>query len=206
MNLSEIIPALKLRLAKQLVPARILLDKFRIIDESSRKTSSYTDPKYMPFYYYLGTTIRPRNMLDIGLNLGLLSGCFFKGCKSVERCLAFQQKDKDYYSPRLARANIKSCYKKSIDFYYGELTDLEFSKKLSRYKWDFAIINQDRDYDYLRSCLDLIWTHLNLDGIIAVEYAESPTQLKKAFSDFCKIKNREVQVLPTRYGTGLIQK
>lgn len=206
MDIAEIIPILNSKLVKQLIPARILLDKFRIIEESSRKTSSYTDPKYMPFYYYLGSVIKPKSMLEIGFKLGLLGGCFLKGCKSVRNYLAFQEKSKEYYSPRLGRANIKSCYKGNFDFYYGGLLDDEFSKKMSSRTWEFIIINEEKDYDYYRLCLDIMWKHLSRDGFIAMEYAISPIHSKKAFCDFCKIKNREVNILPTRYGTGLIQK
>jgi len=42
----EIEPSLK----KQAISGRYLLDRFCLIDESSRKSPAYVDPTYAPFY------------------------------------------------------------------------------------------------------------------------------------------------------------
>lgn len=206
MKIEEIKSILDSKLSKQLVPARILLDKFRIIEENSRKTSAYTDPSWAPFYYYLGSIIKPRNVLEIGFKLGLLSGAFFKGCNTVEKFLGFQEQTEDYYSFRLGRANIKSCYKKEIDLYLGQLTDEDFLNKIKGNLWDLVMVNEQKDYDYYRMCLDLVWERTSSNGFILMDYAIAERQGKKAFSDFCKIKNREKYLFKTRYGTGIVQK
>ena len=205
-DISKIIPELKIKLEKQLIPARILLDKFRIIDETSRRVSAYTDPNYAPFYYYIGTLLDPKNVADFGFRLGLLSGCFLKGCKTVKNFLGFQQKTDEYYSPRLGRANIKSVFKGNFDFYLGSILDNEFIDKWNKINWDVVIVNEEKDYDFYRTCFDVIWNKLENNGLIISDYVVSHEPCKKAFYDFCKSKNREPILIKTRYGTGLVQK
>jgi predicted O-methyltransferase YrrM len=205
MDIVDLKPILDSKLTKQLIPARILLDKFRIIEDTSRRASAYTDPKYAPFYYYLGTLIKPTNVLDVGFKLGLLSGSFLQGCKTVENFLGFQEKVEEYYSARLGRANIKSCFKGKFDFYYGNLHDEVLLDKL-KINWDLILMNEERDYDYYRMGLDLVWNYLNDDGIIVMDYVLSDKHSKRAFSDFCVTKNRAPVILKTRYGTGLIKR
>ena len=65
-DISQIVPVIKNRLEKQLIPSKILLDKFKVIEETSKLASAYTDPNYAPFYYYLGTKIEPKNFIEIG--------------------------------------------------------------------------------------------------------------------------------------------
>lgn len=205
-DIAKIVPIIKSKLEKQLIPATILLDKFKAIEETSKHVSAYTDPNYAPFYYYLGTLIEPKNFVEIGFKLGLLSGCFFQGCKTVKNFLGFQQKTDEFYSPRMAKSNIKRFFKGDFDFYLGETTDKEWLNCFSKNNWDLVLVNEQKDYDFYRMCLDVVWEKLENGGLIVVEYALNHEPCKKAFSDFCKIKNREYCVMSTRQGTGLIQK
>ena len=79
--MQELKSLLEEKLNKQL-PSRIFLDRMRVLDEDSRKTSAYNDPKYIPFYYWLGTLIKPKSLVEIGFRLGLFSGNFLKSCKT----------------------------------------------------------------------------------------------------------------------------
>lgn len=193
------------KLRKQLIPARILLDKFRVIEESSRKAAAYTDPLYVPFYYYLGSLVTPKRVAEFGFRLGLISGSFFRGCRSTEHFLAFQEKSEDYYSSRLAKHNLKSAYKGDVDFYLGTIYDDDLENKFIARDWDLVIISDNRDYDYHRAILDLAWNSISDDGMIVSDNLSS-IGVKKAFSDFCQAKNREGEYFSTRYGIGIIQK
>ena len=206
MNASKLKPILDSKLAKSLIPARILLDKFRVIEESSRKTAPYTDPAYAPFYYYLGTLIEAKSVAEIGTRLALLSGCFLKGCKTVKTFLGFQEKTEEYYSLRLARANIKSVFKGRFDFYLGEITDDAFVDYFAKRNWDTVIINEEMTYDRHRDYLDMIWQHMAGDGLIVMDYISSHEHAKKAYFDFCKTQNREPITFKTRYGVGIVQR
>lgn len=206
MNIKELKDKLTPKLEKAVVSARILLDKMRVIDEASRMTAAYTDPTYAPFYYHLGTLASPRTMLEVGFRLGLLSGCFLRGCRSVEKFLAFQERTDSFYSERLGRGNIRDAFKKQLDIHVGKTADEEFLTKLAADKWDLAIINEEVGYDQHMSYLDLIWPHVSLDGLVVMDYVVRHQPAKQAFHDFCKAKNREPVEMPTRYGVGIIQK
>jgi hypothetical protein len=177
-----------------------------VIDEESRKTSAYTDPTYVPFYYYLGTQIQPKTFLEIGFRLGLLSGCFLKGCQSVDTFLGFQEETEEFYSFRLGRANIRSVFKKDFQFYLGKINDEIFLDEVGKRKWDLIVINEEKDYDTHRLYLDILWEHLPFEGLIVMDYIKSHEPSKKAYEDFCKIQNREPIIFGTRYGTGVIEK
>lgn len=205
-KLEEIQEPLDLKLRKQLVPARAILDKFRVIEESSRKSAAYSDPLYVPFYYYLGCLVKPKLLAEFGFRLGLMSGAFLLGCKTVERFFTFQEKSEDYYSPRLARKNIKSSgYRGEFDFYLGTIYDDELESKFSGRGWEVVIINDNRSYDYHRAILDLAWKGLSNDGLIVSDNLSNPG-IKKAFSDFCQAKSRENILANTRYIVGMVQK
>jgi hypothetical protein len=193
-------------LAKQLVGARVLLDRFKVIDEASRKTSAYTDPYYAPFYYHIGKYISPKSMIEIGFRLGLLSGSFFTSCKTVNRFVAFQQRlENVFYSPTFGKHNIRKVYRQKFNWHVGEIFDKELEDTLIG-KWDLAIINEETTYEKHRTYLEFIWEKMGLNGIIVVEYANFHDSCKNAFMDFCKIVSREPVICKTKYGVGIIQR
>jgi predicted O-methyltransferase YrrM len=206
MELKQLQIKLREKLAKSTLSAHLLLDKFRLIDESSRKSSAYTDPKYIPFYYHLGTLIEPKTVLEIGFRLGLFSGCFVKGCKTVEKILGFQQRSDTFYSERLGRANVKDNFSGELDIHFGTTTDEVFSQKLAATKWDLVIINEELSYDDHLKYLDLVWPHVSDEGIVVVDYLSRHPATNQALKDFCMMKNREFSFVPTPYGVGLVQK
>jgi len=207
MDLAELRDNLNVQLDKQLISSRTLLHGFRMIDEASRKTGAYVDPRYIPFYYYLGKNVSPKSLVEVGFRLGLFSGCFFKSCHSVERFLAFQEaKADEFYSARLGVKNVKDNYKGQFDIHIGHLSDDGFNNLFRSQNWDLGIVNEEVGYDQHRIYLDVLWSQLNDDGLIVMDYISSNDRAKKAFLDFCQIKNREPVIFATRYGTGMVQK
>lgn len=194
-----------LKLSKQL-PSHIFLDSMRVIEEESRKTPAYTDPKYLPFYYFLGTQIEAENLLEIGFRLGLCSGCFLKGCKTVRNFLAFQEKTEEFYSPRMGRANVKCNFRGDFHVHVGSVSDDVFTERLKATSWDLVILNEEAAYDKHRLFYDLLWPELRLGALIISDYINRHRATGQAYFDFCKAKNREPIVIGTRYGVGLIQK
>jgi len=185
---------------------RVFLDQFRVIDESSRKTGAYNDSRYAPFYYYLGCLIQPKSMVEIGFRLGLLSGCFLKGCKEVENFLAFQEKTEIFYSPRMGRSNIKDVYKKTFDIYLGKLYDGGWLERFKKQTWDVIFINEEKNYDQHMDYLESTWPQVSYNGLVVMDYVSSHEPAKEAYLNFCKIKNRDSTLIDTRYGVGLVQK
>jgi hypothetical protein len=204
MTPEDIKPILASKLKAQAIGPRVFLDKLRLIDESSRKSSQYQDPNYLPFYYHIGKLVQPKSLLHIGLDLGLPSCCFLQGSPQVERMLCFQRASKDFYSPRIALSNIKDVKGKMfpIDYYYGNVVDGDFIKKMSL-KFDMVIITEKINGDRINETLDVCWEYLNLDGFLCLDYA---SETKDIFSDFCKARNRPFVFFTTRYGAGLTQK
>ena len=206
MKITELEEKLRPEFEKQLVSGRILLDNFRLVNEAARKTGAYQDPRHLPFYYHLAKFCNPKYLLEIGFRLGLASGCFLKRCKSVEKFLTFQEQDQEFYSPRLAKANINDVYKGDFDVYVGKVIDQEFLEKMSGV-WDLAIISEDVGHDEHKNYLDLVWNNISHDGLMVVEHVRADNKsVHDSFESFCKIVNRTPIYFDTRYGTGIVQK
>jgi predicted O-methyltransferase YrrM len=197
MNPKQIKLLLEEKLSKNL-PSRIFLDRMRLLDEESRKTAAYNDPRYFPSYYFLGTILQPKSILQIGFKLGLISANFLHSCKTVEKFLGFQEKTENFYSPRLGKANVKDHYKGKLDIYVGNIHDVLLEK------YDLAIIDEEVTYDKYKEYLDITWEKTNFDGFIVMDYVNKHKPAKEAYLDFCKGKNREPVVVTTRCGLGII--
>jgi hypothetical protein len=207
MLVDEIKVQIESKLKKQTISSRVLLDKLRLIDSYSRKSSQYQDPNYLPFYYYLGKFIFPKSILHVGFNLGLPLCCFMQSCSVVERVLCFQRKSKEYYSSKLGLSNVKDIKGKNfnVDFYYGDLFDLECIAKI-KIGFDMILITEKLNNDQINETLDMCWENLNFDGILVVDYINSNKHVGEIFKGFSKGKNRNFEIFNTRYGTGVLQK
>lgn len=207
MLIEDVESGLKSAFAAQTVSPRVLLDRLRLLDESSRKTSQYQDPNYLPFYYHLSKFFAPKSLLNVGLDLGLPLCCFLMGCKSAERVLLFQNAGRGFYSPRIAFSNIKDVKPKGflLDYHRGSFSDEIMDGKMS-IGFDMALITGSFGSDELREILEISWSRLSLDGLLVVERVESDKKVGIMFKDFCKVHNRPHVVIGTRYGTGMTQK
>src|SRR5262252_10253973 len=181
MELANLKKALEARLAKPF-SARVLLDNLRLIDESSRKTSAYSDPLYIPFYFHLGQCIQPKNMAEFGFRLGLFTSAFLKSCKTVENVLGFQERTDEFYSPRLGRANVLQNVRRGtpVHIHTGTLHDDVFIDLFQRNKWDLVILNEETLYDKHLAYLDFVWPQMELNGYIVMDYIVRHTPAKQA--------------------------
>jgi predicted O-methyltransferase YrrM len=178
-----------------------------MIDEDSRQTSAYSDPLYLPFYYHLASAVQATSVLTIGLRLGLATCCFLKGSSAVERVLAIQEpSDNTFYSPRMAKANLKESFKGDPYVHHGLITDAKFIDSMNSSKWDVALIDEEKPYDRHMAYLDAVWERMNNDGYIVMDYLTSHAPASKAFFDFARTRNREPVLISTRYGVGIIQR
>jgi hypothetical protein len=204
--LDKIAIELKDKLRKQHIPPRILLDRLRLIDENSRRSGQYLDPNYLPFYYHLSGLIQPRNILHVGLDLGLPICCFLLGSKSTVGITCFQRRSSAFYSPRIALSNIKDVKgrKFPVEFHHGLIIDQEMQVKMSP-GFDLVMITEKTSPDDLRESLDVTWEKLRLDGFIVVDHA-SEKERGEVFRNFCKGKDRPSADILTRYGISIVQK
>jgi predicted O-methyltransferase YrrM len=199
----EIDPQLK----KQAISGRYLLDRFCLIDETSRKSPAYVDPTYAPFYYHLGKIIKPQNMIEIGFNLGLLSSSFMLSCRTVELFFGFKEgKKEDFHSERIGKLNLKKVFKKKRIFYNGNMFDKEFENIMKSNAWDMVMINEEKDYDKQLQYMETAWEKLNKNGILVIEYIDSHRPSREAFKSFADNKEVERLEFKTRYGTGIVLK
>lgn len=195
-------PKIQRLLDKNVISGKVLLDRLRFLDESARNTATYADPMYSGFYYHLGKVLDPVSMMEIGFNLGLLSSCFLKSCKTVKNFYGFQSKKESYYSPRLGTLNLKTNYKNNFDIFIGNITDFTLIHK----NCELIIINEEINYDEYLLYLDLLWGCLADNGVVVSEYIRRNKVVNKAFTAFSNSKNRQIIEFKTRFGTGLIQK
>lgn len=194
-------------LEKQSISGRYILDRFSLINEISRKSPAYLDPKYAPFYYYLGKCINPKTMMEIGFDLGLLSSSFLISCKTVENFFGFKEKtQKNFFSNRIGITNIKKYHKKEKEFFYGEIFEKDFEDKLKNKKWDLIIINEEKDYDKQLQYIETVWPHIDVNGMLVIEYIETHKPSKEAFKSFVENKEAKNLKFNTRYGTGILFK
>ncbi len=192
-------------LQKQTISGRVLLDRFCMIDETSRKSPSYTDPNYAGFYYHFGKYIEPNSIFEFGFDLGLFPASFMISCKTVQRFLGFREKDGDFFSERIGARNIKKSFKGKSDYYHGTIYDKKFDKFLMN-SWDMIIFATEYKYDKQLEYLDFIWPHVSDYGIIVCDNLNRHSPTKEAFNAFAQSKNREPILFSTRHGTGLLQK
>lgn len=194
-------------LSKSLIPSHILLDRLRMIDEDSRKSSQYQDPKYLPFYYYLSKLSKPETILNVGFDLGLPLCCFLQGCQTVKNILCFQRPKSEFYSPRIGLSNIKAIKGKSVkvNFHSGAISDAEMQNMMSE-GFDLVLVTEKAGVDLIHEAMEACWTRLRLDGFMVVENLTTNPKLKGVFRSFCKARSREDVIFSTRYGTGVVQK
>ena len=191
---------------KKNLPSRIFLDRMKVIEEDSRYSLAYNNPTYVPFYYWLGTILKPKTMVEIGFRLGLLSGNFLRSCKTVEYFLALQEPNGIFYSDRLGKSNIKDFYKGNFYIHVGNCDDELFEIKLKSMEIDLVIINEEVNYDRHRLYYELLWPQIATNGIIVADYLNRYKPSAIAFKDFCISVNTEPTYIKTDYGIGLIFK
>jgi hypothetical protein len=194
------------RIQKANFPPRLLISKFRFLDEQSKYSTSCLDPYYLPFYYHLGTVSPGNSLLEFGFGLGLNAACYLLGSPDTSNYLSIQEPTDEYYSTRLGIGNIKQAWKKPFHVHFGMYYDEDFVSKINERKWNICLISDRRSYDTHMSWLNMAWDALEEGGLIFMDYINSSDLVKRAYTDFCIIKQREQQVFPTRYNVGMIMR
>lgn len=194
------------KLEKAAIPPRVLLSRFRFIDEQARYSRACLDPHYMPFYYHLGTHYPAKSLLDVGFGIGLTAACYFTGNPDTEFYLPFQESSAEYYSPRMGVANVKQVWRKPFAVHVGHVHDEAFIDRVRGRSWDLAVVNDRQGYDTHLLWLNTIWDVLSENGVICMDNVTAHDHARRAYRDFCIVRQREPYVFQTRYGVGLIAK
>lgn len=192
-------------LSKQAISGKVLLDRFCMIEEASRKSPSYSDPNYAGFYYHLGKHLSPLSLLEVNFEIGLFSGCFMTSCKTVQRFCAWHETNTNFFSFRIGARNIKRVYKGQRIFVDTNQYDDKFEKVLSL-GYDMIIFTQEQKYDRQLNLLEFFWKYLNENGIMVCDNTRRSPTTDEAFDAFAFSKNIRSIKFDTRHGTSLLQK
>jgi hypothetical protein len=192
------------RVRKQLMSPRTLLGGMRLIDESSRLSSQYQDPNYLPFYFHVGRVLDPKRVVCVGLDLGLQVSCLLKGCSGPESSFCVQPPSEGFYSPRLALSNVKSVAGRRfpIEAYSGRPHDHR-PQEVARIGFDMAIVTRPTTSDDLMESMDFCWKGLVQGGAMVVDHL-SHGESDEVFKDFCLGRSASHHVFKTRYSTGMV--
>jgi hypothetical protein len=207
MSLKEITSQIQAKLDKKL-PSHAFLRKVRLLAEIDRHSSAYTDPSYLPAYYWLGRFLRSTNLLEIGFRLGLNSRTYLSARPGTQRLVAFQDKGEDFYSPKLGKANVRDYFRGELEVYLGDWEDGGWQGLLRGTTYDLVLVNDEYGYDRLRGCLDEVWKQTVPGGVVVADFLNYGVTTDRAIGvgDFARSVGRQVYRLDTRYGLGMIEK
>lgn len=180
------------KLEHGLIDPRVLLSSAKMLDETSRRSPAYDDPKYLSFYYALGEFKRPKKVIQIGSKMGLIGHCLCQGAKTVERWVAY---DTPETAPpaRVTHANLRAhCPVAQVTLTTEGFTETGF---------DMAILSGDYGDETL-GFLNLLWDRISGGGLLVADYIHDDAV--GCFSQFSKGKNREPFYFRTRYGVGIL--
>ncbi len=191
------------KLSTHLWATDALISQCRMPEPSDRTTPAFTDPKYLPFYFYLGQQATPKKIIQIGPKLGLVAACFLQARKErvpkVERWDIVNELTHSYKPPiGTILANTK------MHAPHLEVTAYSFRVE-NKQMYDLAFLTEKFDTIQTKAYLNYLWDQVKGDGLIVVDYIEDGT-VRLAFDEFCLIKHREPYRMPTRYGVGIIIK
>lgn len=206
MNLEELTKSVNYDLGKGLISAYNLVSKFPYVTDNVTRRSFYLDPYHFPVFYHLGKKLSPKNVSSLSLQGGISLSCFLLSCGSVENVLAFQRKANDFYSPRMAKHNIRRVYKGRLKTYVGGLFEEEFQKNFFSSSWDIVFLDQELTYDEYLKYFRLAWSGIPDHGLLIIDKINYFKSANKAVQDFCKTCNRDFGVIDSKYGLGLVRK
>lgn len=180
---------------------KILLRSAHLPSIALFESSEFTDPQYLPFYYFLGSLIEPRRVIQVGRRLGLVGSCFMQGCKTVETWVAYEITPEP---PSMSIKNLKMYAQKPEFVGCARSVSEEFSLH-ENCRVDLAIISDLCPKDKLRHYMSVLWEHLESEGLLVVDYIDHDA-MRESFDEFCRVQNRESLKFKTRHGVGIITK
>ncbi len=188
---------------KGLMTTNVLLGNAKLLDESSRESSPFLDPRYLPFYYYLGCQLTPAYVSQIGTVGGLPALCFLKGCKTVLEWDAALDKTAVVAPMNIVSSNILSAYDVHLRVVVG--TKDETVSWIGKKTYDLGLITGHYSEQDTVDYLNVLWDNLSSEGLLVVDYINEDATAA-AFEKFYRVKNRQPTFFNTRYGVGILQR
>lgn len=188
----------------QLDPS-VLLSRTKQLDPSSRESPAFSDPRYLPFYYYLGQVTTHQKIDQVGTKLGLIAACFMQGRAGPVYWLGADAYDNGVRPPTtVINSNMKMFAKAG-----SQVAHMLFHPQSylidgdAAYRTDMALVTEKYSVEHTKIFLESFWAHLRPEGLLVVDYIHDDA-VRGAFTEFCRVKNREPVVFDTRYGVGIV--
>lgn len=188
------------KLDYNLIETSILLGAVKLLDSSSKDTPAFNDLRYFPFYYHLGTQIKPKIIYQIGAKLGLIGACFMQGCKTVEEWHSMENFTELTLPASIIESNLKKFSSGKVEFH--GFNDNSLTQGIVDCI-DLGLLTEKYSKEKTKLYLEFFWKYLNPEGLLVVDYIDDD-DVNESFHDFCRVKNREPHVFKTRYGIGII--
>jgi hypothetical protein len=206
LSLSEAGDEIDSRLSKRMMSSRTVLSGMSLVGDESSMGPSYQDPAYFPYYFHLGRVLRPSRMLCVGFDLGLQAGCVLQGCDSPDSMFAIQPSPSHHYSARIAVSNVKRAGGRGfpLSVYVGGIEDDSFPG-IAPSSFDLAFVTCFMPPDPMMNHLHFCWQSLSEGGFLSVDRL-SESSSEDIFKDFCKARNVDFRLFPTRYRSGIVRK
>lgn len=200
---------LRTKLGSGIMRSDVLLANMRFLDVEARKTSEFSDPKYFPFYYYLGQQLHSQHVVQIGSQAGLVGSAFLQGCRTVESWLSMDvPRNQGSSLANVIQGNLsKHCGGKVGSMYVPPnlepllVETIHPKAELA----DTVFVSEKFEPEHYKIVLEFAWKYLIVEGILIADYIATDV-IKPVFESFCRVKNREPLVFDTRYGVGIIQR
>jgi len=196
--MEEIFKIVECKFENKNISTNTIIPNIKIINNSSKDSPAFTDPRYLPFYYRLGCEVAPKNVLQIGSNMGLIGACFLKGCNTVENWTCI---DVNNFYTNITKSNLLKKYYLIFENFFieNDINKINLNKK-----YDFSFLTENLDHIF-HDCLTYLWDNTKSNGVIVVDYIFEKN-IDKIFKNFCEIKNLNPFLFNTRYGTGVLIK
>lgn len=200
---------LRQQLNAGLINSDVILSGAKLVGDTDHESTSFRDPRYLPFYYHLGKQLQPKVVYQIGAKLGLVGAAFMKSCKSVTDWIAMDE-DRNHRAMVITsnlRLNENPAYR-TTEYQSGymglndSMLDIKNEHTEAFPGCDMSFLSEDFGKDrYLRH-LNFLWMILKPEGLLVADYITA----NDAFHEFCRVKNREPMIFETRYGVGIVQR
>lgn len=192
------------RMSRAFVTPSALLSKMSVVDSSSKTTSAYQDPNYLPFYFHLGRVLNPKSVFCLGPEIGLQVGCLLEGSSNSVSATCVQPPSDSFYPARLALSNIRFATSRRfpVSLHIGDLSG-EVASKVVGERFDLAMIAIRMTVDAAMDSMAFCWSLLGEDGVMVVDMLDEG-KVGLVFEDFCRARNLDRAFVKTRYGTGIV--
>lgn len=200
--LKESIDAINSKIKNKNLPLYFFTSNLCMIDEKSKLSSSFSDPKNIPVYYYIAKQFNPKNVIEVSPGLGFYSSAILKGSNSIESIKGYHIENENYYNYRLFLKNIKRSNRKvDVDFEFLNKDNMLIDDK----EYDMICLSYPLEKSISFDLINDLWDNMS-SGYLIINYTgknQDNLELKNILSHSI---NREFLQIESRYGISVTEK